>query len=79
MPPTSPASGDVGVFFTLETHHPHWARPHLRTTSWLERVNENLRARHNTARAYHSDRGILAMTAQVADHFNRYHLVQNDA
>ena len=68
---------DTLTFFALETRHPHWARKHLRTTSWLERFNENLRARHNTARAYHSDRGILAMTAQVADHFNPGHLVQN--
>ena len=35
MRTTSPFAGGVGVFFTLETRHPHWARTHLRTTKSL--------------------------------------------
>jgi transposase-like protein len=68
---------DTLTFFALEKQQPDWPRRYLRTTSWLERFNEYLRARSKTARAYHSDTGILAMVAQVADRFNQHSLVRN--
>lgn len=51
----------------------------LRTISHLERCNRRLRRRIRAASAYHSDQGILAMTAQEANLLhaaqpqNKYH------
>lgn len=55
------------AYFLLQERHPTWARTFLRTTSRLERFNRRLRRRIRSANAYHSDAGVLAMIAQVAD------------
>lgn len=55
------------AYFLLQERHPTWARSFLRTTSRLERFNRRLRRRIRSANAYHSDAGVLAMIAQVAD------------
>ncbi len=54
------------TYYHLQQQYPHWPRACLRTTSLLERFNENLRRRCRVARAFHSDQGALAMTAQAA-------------
>jgi len=61
------------AYFTLLQRHPGWDRSHLRTTSHLERFNENLRAHTHVAGAYHSDAGLLAMVTQEAAAFNSAH------
>ena len=55
------------AYFLLQERHPTWRRSLLRTTSRLERFNRRLRRRIRSANAYHSDAGVLAMIAQVAD------------
>jgi transposase-like protein len=55
------------AYFLLQERHPTWRRSFLRTTSRLERFNRRLRRRIRSANAYHSDAGVLAMIAQVAD------------
>jgi transposase-like protein len=55
------------TYFHIQQQHPTWQRQFLRTTSRLERVNRPLRKRLRAANAYHSDTGVLAMVAQVAD------------
>jgi hypothetical protein len=54
------------TYYQLEKQHPSWARQYLRTISHLERCNRRLRRRIRAASAYHSDQGIMAMTAQEA-------------
>jgi putative transposase len=61
------------TYFTLLQRHPHWDRSTLRTTSHLERFNENLRAHSRVAGAYHSDAGIAAVVVQEAAAFNSGH------
>ena len=55
------------AYFLIQEDHPTWRRSYLRTTSRLERFNRRLRRRIRSATAYHSDTGVLAMIAQVAD------------
>lgn len=55
------------AYFLLQERHPTWHRSWLRTTSRLERFNRCLRRRMQSANAYHSDAGVLAMIAQVVD------------
>jgi hypothetical protein len=55
------------AYFVVAQAHPTWAHALLRTTSRLERFNRRLRRHCRAAGAYHSDDGILAMVAQVAD------------
>ncbi len=55
------------TFYRMQTEHPAWPRSLLRATSHIERFNRRLRRRIRTANAYHSDAGILAAVAQVAD------------
>jgi len=55
------------TYFLILQQHPTWPRQFVRTTSRLERVNRPLRKRLRNANAYHSDTGVLAMVAQVAD------------
>ena len=55
------------AYFAVAQAHPTWSHTLLRTTSRLERFNRQLRTRCRAAGAYHSDDGILAMVAQVAD------------
>jgi hypothetical protein len=56
------------TYYQLRLEHPTWPRRCLRTTSHLERFNRTLRKRCRSAGAYHSDQGLLAMVAQMADH-----------
>jgi hypothetical protein len=62
------------AYYAVLKRHPHWARSDLRTTSHLERFNQNLRAHTHVAGAYHSDAGILAMVTQEADAFRSTHV-----
>lgn len=55
------------AYYHIAQAHPAWPLALLRTTSRLERFNRRLRKHCRTAGAYHSDDGILAMVAQVAD------------
>lgn len=55
------------AYFAVAQAHPTWSHAFLRTTSRLERFNRRLRTHCRAAGAYHSDHGILAMVAQVAD------------
>jgi hypothetical protein len=55
------------AYFAVAQTHPTWPHVLLRTTSRLERFNRRLRTHCRAAGAYHSDDGILAMVAQVAD------------
>jgi hypothetical protein len=55
------------AYYRIAQAHPTWSHALLRTTSRLERFNRRLRKRCRAAGAYHSDDGILAMVAQVAD------------
>jgi hypothetical protein len=55
------------TYYQLYLQHPTWLRRFLRTTSHLERFNRAIRKRCRSAAAYHSDVGILAMVAQMAD------------
>jgi transposase-like protein len=55
------------AYFGVAQAHPSWPHTLLRTTSRLERFNRRLRKHCRPAGAYHSDDGILAMVAQVAD------------
>lgn len=55
------------AYFAIAQTHPSWPHTLLRTTSRLERFNRRLRTHCRAAGAYHSDDGILAMVAQVAD------------
>jgi len=55
------------TYYQLRLEHPNWPRRFLRTTSHLERFNRTLRKRCRSAGAYHSDQGLLAMVAQMAD------------
>jgi transposase-like protein len=55
------------TFYRIQKEHPTWPRSVLRATSHIERFNRRLRRRIRTANAFHSDAGILAVVAQVAD------------
>ena len=55
------------AYYHIAQTHPTWSLTLLRTTSRLERFNRRLRKHCRAAGAYHSDDGILAMVAQVAD------------
>lgn len=55
------------AYYHIAKAHPTWPFALLRTTSRLERFNRRLRKHCRAAGAYHSDDGILAMVAQVAD------------
>jgi hypothetical protein len=55
------------AYFAIAQAHSTWLHAFLRTTSRLERFNRRLRKHCRAAGAYHSDDGILAMVAQVAD------------
>jgi Transposase, Mutator family len=55
------------AYFAVAQAHPAWPHTLLRTTSRLERFNRRLRKHCRAAGAYHSDDGIVAMVAQVAD------------
>jgi transposase-like protein len=63
------------TYYPLERQFPTWERKHLRTTSRLERFNRRIRRRARAANAYHSEQGVLAMTAQEAHEF---HAAQRD-
>jgi hypothetical protein len=54
------------TFYRIQQQFPTWPRRYLRTTSHLERLNRSLRKHARSAGAYHSDAGILAMVAQLA-------------
>jgi transposase-like protein len=60
---------DTLTYYHIEQQHADWPRTCLRTTSQLERFNRHLRQRIRVAGAYHSDAGILAMIAQLADQY----------
>jgi transposase-like protein len=57
---------DTLTYYHIEQQHADWPRTCLRTISQLERFNRHLRQRIRGANAYHSDAGVLAMIAQVA-------------
>jgi transposase-like protein len=63
------------TYYHMERKFPTWERKHLRTTSRLERFNRRIRRRARAANAYHSDQGVLAMTAQESHEF---HAAQRD-
>jgi putative transposase len=59
---------DTLTFYQLWDHNRLWCREFLRTTSLLERINRNIRARMRKAGAYHSLTGLLAMLTQTLVH-----------
>jgi transposase-like protein len=58
------------TYYHLERRFPDWERRHLRTTSRLERFNLRLRIRTKAARAYHCERGLMAMVTQEVSEFH---------
>lgn len=56
---------DTLTFYTLQAQNRLWPAHFLRTTSLLERLNRNIRARLRKAGAFHSFTGLLVMLSFV--------------